>query len=344
MTKSTSSAGIGRPVARKEDAELLTGQGRFSDDVELPGQAHAVMVRSPHAHARIRGIDTAAAMALPGRARRADRRRRDRRRAQADPAPADHRAARHRARQARRVRQVRLAPPLLPHDKARFAGEAVAMVVADSVSARQGRRRARARGFRAAAGGDRYPRRGGGGRPAAVGRGFLQRLHRCRGRRRRGDRGGVRTRGPCGAARRPGSSASPACRWSRAPPSATTTRQRAAPRSMPAAAASCARSTSSPAFSTSRRNACASSPATSAAISARATRSIPSSRWSPGRRGASAGRSNGRASATRRFSATIRGAISSSTPSWRSTATAISSRCAARTSAMSARTPSRSCR
>ena len=48
MTKRSSPAAIGAPVVRKEDAELLTGQGRFSDDVNLPGQAYAVMVRSPH--------------------------------------------------------------------------------------------------------------------------------------------------------------------------------------------------------------------------------------------------------------------------------------------------------
>src|SRR5207237_9488867 len=55
--------GIGQPVRRREDLRLLTGNGRFSDDVSLPGQAYAVMVRSPHAHALIRGIDTAAARA-----------------------------------------------------------------------------------------------------------------------------------------------------------------------------------------------------------------------------------------------------------------------------------------
>ena len=41
MTKRSSLAAIGAPVVRKEDAELLTGQGRFSDDVNLPGQAYA---------------------------------------------------------------------------------------------------------------------------------------------------------------------------------------------------------------------------------------------------------------------------------------------------------------
>src|SRR6516162_10940919 len=66
MTKRAALAAIGEPIVRKEDAELLTGQGRFSDDVKLPGQAYAVMVRSPHAHARIRGIDVSAALGVPG--------------------------------------------------------------------------------------------------------------------------------------------------------------------------------------------------------------------------------------------------------------------------------------
>jgi carbon-monoxide dehydrogenase large subunit len=57
---------IGRPLRRLEDARLLTGQGRFTDDLDLPGQLHAAFVRSPHAHARIAGIDVAAAAAMPG--------------------------------------------------------------------------------------------------------------------------------------------------------------------------------------------------------------------------------------------------------------------------------------
>jgi carbon-monoxide dehydrogenase large subunit len=57
---------IGKPLRRKEDLRLLTGQGRYSDDVSLPGQAYAAFARSPHAHARIRAIDTAAARAMPG--------------------------------------------------------------------------------------------------------------------------------------------------------------------------------------------------------------------------------------------------------------------------------------
>jgi carbon-monoxide dehydrogenase large subunit len=58
--------GIGQPVRRFEDARLLRGRGRFQEDVNLPGQVHAVIVRSPHAHARILAIDTAAARRAPG--------------------------------------------------------------------------------------------------------------------------------------------------------------------------------------------------------------------------------------------------------------------------------------
>ena len=53
-------------MRRKEDLRFVTGQGCFSDDVNLPGQAYAVMVRSPHAHARIRSIDAGKALAVPG--------------------------------------------------------------------------------------------------------------------------------------------------------------------------------------------------------------------------------------------------------------------------------------
>src|SRR3954451_22725731 len=59
-------AGIGSPVRRKEDLRLVAGQGCYSDDVNLPNQAFAIMVRSPHAHARIRAIDTMAARAMTG--------------------------------------------------------------------------------------------------------------------------------------------------------------------------------------------------------------------------------------------------------------------------------------
>jgi len=58
--------GIGQPVSRFEDPRLLRGQGRYQDDVNLPGQAYAVFLRSPHAHARVKKIDTSAADAAPG--------------------------------------------------------------------------------------------------------------------------------------------------------------------------------------------------------------------------------------------------------------------------------------
>ncbi|HEV2336757.1 MAG TPA: molybdopterin cofactor-binding domain-containing protein [Stellaceae bacterium] len=57
--------GIGQPVRRVEDRRFLTGRGHYLDDIDRPRQAHAVMLRSPYAHARIRAIDTKAA-AGPG--------------------------------------------------------------------------------------------------------------------------------------------------------------------------------------------------------------------------------------------------------------------------------------
>ena len=57
---------IGKPVRRSEDPALVQGRGRYSDDEALPGQAFGAVVRSRHAHGRIRGIDTTAAKAMPG--------------------------------------------------------------------------------------------------------------------------------------------------------------------------------------------------------------------------------------------------------------------------------------
>ena len=57
---------VGQPVTRTEDPRLLKGLGRYVDDIVLPGQVHAVIVRSPHAHARVRAIDALAARAAPG--------------------------------------------------------------------------------------------------------------------------------------------------------------------------------------------------------------------------------------------------------------------------------------
>jgi len=58
--------GIGQPVRRKEDQRLLRGRGEFSDDLNLPNQAYAVVLRSPHAHAHLRNIDASAALERPG--------------------------------------------------------------------------------------------------------------------------------------------------------------------------------------------------------------------------------------------------------------------------------------
>ena len=62
MTKT----GIGAAVRRKEDFRFLTGRGTYTDDMNRPGQAYACILRSPHAHATLRGIDTSAAGAAPG--------------------------------------------------------------------------------------------------------------------------------------------------------------------------------------------------------------------------------------------------------------------------------------
>src|SRR6202051_356992 len=61
-----SATGIGAAVRRKEDQRFITGKGRYTADIERPGQAYAYFVRSPHAHARIKQIDAKAAATMPG--------------------------------------------------------------------------------------------------------------------------------------------------------------------------------------------------------------------------------------------------------------------------------------
>jgi carbon-monoxide dehydrogenase large subunit len=58
--------GIGQPVPRNEDPILLQGRGRYTDDLQLPGQLWCVMVRSPYGHGKLNGIDTSAALEVPG--------------------------------------------------------------------------------------------------------------------------------------------------------------------------------------------------------------------------------------------------------------------------------------
>jgi carbon-monoxide dehydrogenase large subunit len=58
--------GLSQSVRRVEDPRLLTGRGQYTDDIAMPGQAHGVVLRSPHAHARITALDVAPAKAVPG--------------------------------------------------------------------------------------------------------------------------------------------------------------------------------------------------------------------------------------------------------------------------------------
>ena len=108
---------FGAPEPRKEDARLLTGRGRYVTDVELPRMLHVAFVRSPHAHARVRALDPAPALALPGVT------------TVATGADADFARQRIEARSAL-PGYVMTAQPILAWPEARFAGEAVAAVVA----------------------------------------------------------------------------------------------------------------------------------------------------------------------------------------------------------------------
>src|SRR5439155_22722688 len=57
---------FGKSIKRREDPRLVTGKGNYVDDVKVPFTTHAVFVRSPHAHARINGIDASAAKKMKG--------------------------------------------------------------------------------------------------------------------------------------------------------------------------------------------------------------------------------------------------------------------------------------
>src|SRR5438067_9884784 len=118
---------IGQPVPRSEDPVLLRGDGHYSDDVSLPGQAYAVIVRSHYAHGIIRGIDTAAAQAMPG--------------VLAVHTAADLAAGGIGSLPARQVMNNRDGTPMLQPvryalatDKVRYVGEAVAAVIAETVA------------------------------------------------------------------------------------------------------------------------------------------------------------------------------------------------------------------
>ncbi len=136
MDQSATGSGIGQPVRRREDLRLVRGAGRYTADENLPDQVYAVMLRSPHAHARIRGIATGNAKAMPGVLAvltGAD--------VLADGLkPIPHKPwSPHPAET--QLRNKGGVPPFeaphypLPADKARFVGEAVVMVVAETVHA-----------------------------------------------------------------------------------------------------------------------------------------------------------------------------------------------------------------
>ena len=57
---------VGKPIRRREDPKLMTGDGNFLDDIRLPGMAYAAILRSPVAHGRIKSIDTSRARSMPG--------------------------------------------------------------------------------------------------------------------------------------------------------------------------------------------------------------------------------------------------------------------------------------
>ena len=116
--------GVGQPVRRKEDQRLITGQGRYTADIRFEGQAAIAVVRSPYAHARINGIDTAAAAGHPGVLgvfTAADLNA-------SIPCqiPLENRDGSPRADPAH---------PVLCRDKARYAGDPVAFVVAETAAA-----------------------------------------------------------------------------------------------------------------------------------------------------------------------------------------------------------------
>ncbi len=119
---------IGQPVPRSEDPVLLRGEGHYADDVSLPGQAYAVMVRSGHAHGVIRDIATAAARGMPG--------------VLAVYTAAELAAGGVGPLEPRQVLKNRDGTPMLTPtrhalatDKVRYVGEAVAAVIAESVAA-----------------------------------------------------------------------------------------------------------------------------------------------------------------------------------------------------------------
>ena len=120
---------VGRPLLRREDRRLLTGQGQFIADLVLPRMAHAVLVRSPVAHARIRSVDVARAAASPGTLlalNGADLLR------LLPPVPEGQISLPSKWTSVIQHKFLNPQQPLLAHDKVRHVGEAIAIIVAES--------------------------------------------------------------------------------------------------------------------------------------------------------------------------------------------------------------------
>src|SRR5512145_2345859 len=111
---------FGKAIKRREDPRFITGRGQYVDDVKLPGLTYAAFVRSPHAHARIKGINVTRAKAVPGF------------------------VAVYTGQDVKvgnlpcgwMLPDIKVPPrPVLAQGKARYAGEPVAIVIADSAYA-----------------------------------------------------------------------------------------------------------------------------------------------------------------------------------------------------------------
>ena len=116
---------VGQPVPRTEDPTLLRGEGRYTDDLTLPGQLHAVMVRSRIAHGVLRAVDTEAARAMPGV--RAVLTAADLVAAGMQPMPANVFGQNADGSAPRKPRQMALA-----EDRVRYVGEPIACVIAET--------------------------------------------------------------------------------------------------------------------------------------------------------------------------------------------------------------------
>jgi CO/xanthine dehydrogenase Mo-binding subunit len=335
--------GIGQPVPRKEDMRFLTGRGRYLPDIALPNMAFAALVRSAHAHAQIKSIDKRIAEALTGviavftgEDALTDGLK-----------PIDHKATLTGGvvvTGRTGFTTFAAAQPLLPVDKVRHVGEPVAIVVAESLdSARHGAELveigyeilpAVTMAIDAIKPGAPQVRNDGRsnlcvdfdvGDKAATDAAFARTVHTVR-----FETWIQRVTGTPMEPRNAIGDYDPAAGrytlYAGAGLGVVKYRQDLATYSvLPRNGATC----------------CA---ATWVGISAHAISSSPNTRCCPGPRDGSAGRSSGSATEPNLSSATIKAAISRSRPNSRWTPTAISSRCAAPISAISAHIPCRSCR